>query len=142
MTLDLNAMQDDFFEDAVIIGIRCALPAYRFCWLLNNMLGTNFKRDPEFDIKMEKHGADAVFFEVFEFELPQNSGKHIIYKLKTQEVHLMPEIKNLDFIWLIQTTIAHNDAKDILERCRNIHEIELAQILPLHQLKSKQHLLI
>jgi hypothetical protein len=142
LTLDLNAMQEDFFADAVIIGIRSALPGYRFCWLMNKLLHTHFVRDPEFDIKMERPGGEDVFFEVYEFVLPQNSGKHIIYKLKTQEVHLMPEIKNLDFIWLVQTAMADKDAKTILEHCRNINEIEMAQILPLHQLKNKQHLLI
>jgi hypothetical protein len=142
LTLDLNAMQDDFFADTELIGIRASMPAYRFCWLINTYFHFNFTRDPEFDIKMETPTGQDIYFEVYQYVLPQNSGKYIIYKLRSSEIHLLPEIKNLDFIWLVQSTTPLEDANMLLKHCRNINEIELAQTIPLDRLKKKQFLLI
>jgi len=50
MTLNIAAMQEDFFSDATLIGIVSPVPAYYFCWMLNEHFDMNFSRDAELDI--------------------------------------------------------------------------------------------
>ncbi len=49
MGVELNgtAMEYEFYEDSMLIGIVCSEPAYRLCWLINKYFGYNFICEPE-----------------------------------------------------------------------------------------------
>lgn len=140
-TLDTLAMQEDFFADTALIGIASALPAYRFCWLLNKHFDMHFRREPDLDVCLQSTGRQ-LFFPIYQY-LPHLSGtKHLIYKLKNDKETLLPEAKQLDYLWMIQSNTSDADAQNIMQNLRNIADIQLAQVLSVDRLKSLDHLII
>jgi hypothetical protein len=141
LVLDTNAMQEDFFEDTAMLGIATALPAYHLCWVLNRHFDINFIRDPEQNISTQKKD-DQYYFPIYNYDLPNSSHKYLLYKLKNGTESLLPETKQLDYLWLIQTADPEGDVINIAREIRNIPDIQLAQILVPSQLKNVNNLLI
>src|ERR1700759_1524488 len=101
-TLDMGAMQEDFFVDTSLIGIATSLPGYRFCWLLNKHFDTTFVREPDMDICIQPVKEASYYFQMYQYMPPLSSYRHLIYKLKNEKRNLLPEIKQLDYLWLVQ----------------------------------------
>ncbi len=142
LVLDTAAMAEDFFADTALIGAVCALPVYRFVWLLNQKLDTGFVRKPDMDIVIQSGKGSEVFFPVYQYCTPLNGCQHLIYQLKSGKEPLLPEIKQLDYLWLIQSTTPDEDAKHIINQMRDIGEVQLAQYLSLDKLKNHQYLIV
>lgn len=141
LVLDTSAMQDDFFADTAMIGIGTAQQGYRFCWILNRHFDINFIRDPEQNICLQKKDS-TYYFPIYEYILPNSSHKYLLYKLKNGNESLLPETRQLDYLWLIQTATPEEDAQRIARELRNIPDVQLAQILDSEQLKSLNNLLV
>lgn len=141
LILDTAAMQEDFFSDTSLIGIVSAVPVYRFCWLLNERLDTQFVRQPDMDIILQIGKGKQEYFPVYQYCLV-NGYRHLLYKLKTDKEVLLPEIKQLDYLWLIQSSTSDADANDIIQHLRNIPDIQLAQSLSHDRLKNLSTLLV
>ena len=141
--LELNVleMQEDFFGDAAMIGIVTAMPGYHLCWLLNKLFEIEFIRDPDQDIPMQKK-ENLYYFPIYQYNFPESSYKYMLYKLKNGNEPLLPETKQLDYLWLVQTDSPEEDAYYIAGKLRNIPDIQLAQILEADQLKSLSNLLV
>jgi hypothetical protein len=141
-TLDISAMQEDFFADTTPIGIASALPGYSFCRLLNKHFAMNFMREPELDICIEAAGGEKKYFPVYQYALPLSGGRYLVYKLKNEKEALLPEIKQLDFLWLIQSISPEADAQFFLQKLRGMADVQLAQILAIDKLKNANYLLV
>ena len=141
MLLNIDAMQHDFFDESAMIGIVTALPGYRLCWMINKHFDINFSRDPEQTIPFRKKGVEY-FFPVYKYNLPNSSHQYLLYKLKHGAESLLPETKNLDYVWLLKTGNPEEDARTIITELKNIADIQLAQILTPAQLKSINNLLV
>jgi hypothetical protein len=146
MVLDTNAMLEDFLEDTVMIGIVTAQPAYRFCWILNHHFDIDFIRDPEQNLSLKKKDKDKkeneYKFPIYHYDFPNSNHKYLLYKLKSGSESLLPETKQMDYLWLIQTANPKADAKFLINELRNIPDVQLAQILASDQLKSISNLLV
>jgi len=143
LVLDIGAMQEDFFADSSLIGIASALPIYRFCWLLNNCFNINFTREPELDVKLPgKKDTPDHYFPVYQYTLPTGTHAHMLYSLKNNDKKLLPEVKQLDYLWMIQSSTPEKDAADFIKYLRTIPDVQLAQILQPSQLKNLNNLLI
>ncbi len=141
LVLDTSAMQDDFFADTAMIGIGTAQQGYRFCWILNRHFDINFLRDPEQNICVQKKDS-KYYFPIYQYILPNSSHKYLLYKLKNGNESLLPETRQLDYLWLIQTASPTDDARQIAGELRNIPDVQLAQILDPEQLKNLINLLV
>jgi len=141
LVLDMDAMQEDFFSESALIGIGTALQAYNLCWHLNSRFDIAFERDPDQNISVKKKDKQ---FEcpVYVYYLPNSNYKYLLYKLKNGADSLIPEARQLDYIWLVQTANPETDAQEILSELRQWGEIQLAQILSPIQLKSLSNLLV
>ena len=142
-TLDIAAMQEEFFSDTALIGIVSALPAYRFCWMLNQKFDMDFVRDPESDIRLQNNNEEkAHYFSLYKYCAPLNGNKYLIYKLKADKESLLPEAKQLDYLWMIQSNSPETDAAQITQYLRDIPDVQLAQVLMPEKLKSLGHLVV
>jgi hypothetical protein len=142
LVLDMAAMQEDFFADSSLIGISSSLPIYRFCWLLNKSFALNFTRQPDFDIVLQTGKGKYHYFPVYQYCLPMDGYRHLLYKLKADKESLLPEIKQLDYLWMIQSGTAEKDAADITRQLRNIADIQLAQTLSHDRFKNLNSLFV
>jgi len=141
LVLDMTATQEGFFADAAMIGIGTALPAYHFCWLLNKHFEIDFRRDPDQNIPMVKK-ENQYYFPIYQYSFPNSTHTYLLYKLKNGTEALVPEIRHLDYLWLVQTANPEEDALLILGELKKIPDIQLAQILAQDQLKSLNNLLV
>jgi hypothetical protein len=141
MVLDTAAMAEEFFSDTAMIGIVSAMPDYRFTWLMNYKLDMNFVRKPDMDVQIQIKD-QLQYFSVYQFCTPLNGCTHLIYQLKRDKESLLPEVKQLDYLWLIQCGTAEEDAALIANHLRSVNEVQLAQILSLDKLKNHNNLLV
>ena len=140
--LDIAAMEEDFFSDKSFIGISCALPGYRFCWLLNQYFNISFVREPNYDIRIQSKQGDDLYFPIYNYIQPLSTTEHHIYTLKNGNEHLLPEAKQLDYIWMIQSPTVEPDTENINKQLRQIAEIQLSQVLVAEKFKSISSLLL
>ena len=142
LVLNMKDMQDDFFADTAMIGIATAMPGYHFCWVLNNHFDIGFERDPEQNISSQKK-ENQYHFPIYQYAFPNSSYKYMLYKLKNGAESLLPETKQLDYLWVVQTADPECDAREIALELKNIPDIQFAQIITTDQLKkSIQNLLV
>lgn len=142
MVLDMSAMEDDFFSGTAMIGIGSSLQGYEFCWNINKAFEFDFVREPESDVEY-KQGKDEVhFFSLYRYDEPMSSCTHLLYKLRSDKRALLPEIKQLDYLWLIKSEMAEMQARDVTEKLRLLAPVQLAQIIPNERLKNINHLLL
>jgi len=135
-------MQEDFFTDAALIGIVSPMPAYRFCWMLNQRFDMDFIRDTEQDICLQSGKKDQHYFPVYQYASPLNGPKYILYKLKVDKQDLLPEAKGLDYLWMVQSTNPDEHAAHITGLLRTMPDVQLAQLIDPSKLKHLDHLLV
>ena len=141
LLLDMDGMRDDFFEETALIGIVTGLQGYRFCWMLNRHFDIDFTRDPDQVLSLKKKD-NLFYFPVYLYHLPDSSHKYLLYKLKSGTENLLPETKQMDYLWLVKTANPKDDAYEIAKELRNIPDVQLAQILSTGQLKNLNNLLV
>ncbi len=142
MMLNMAAMQEEFFADSSLIGMVSAIPAYRFCWMLNNRFDLNFVRDAESDICLRDTQQHEKYFPVYKYCAPLNGNKYLIYKLKNDKYSLLPEVGQLDYLWMIQRNDSESEARNLLQYLRKLPDIQLAQIIMPEKLKNLSNLIL
>jgi hypothetical protein len=141
-TLNTEAMQEEFFADTALIGIVSTLPGYQFCWMLNKQLETNFIREPEMDVCVQNGKKDQNYFPIYQCNIPMNGSRYILYKLKSNKENLLPEVKQLDYLWMIQSNSPDSDAQNITGHLRDMPEVQLAQVIAADRLKNLDNLIV
>ncbi len=136
------ATHDGFFADTALVGIVSSLAAYRFCWLLNRYFAIDLVREPDMDISIPGEEGRVHYFPIYQYAEASGSCIYTIYKLKSDKEALLPEVKQLDYIWMIQSSSPDMDAADITQKLREIPEIQLAQVLQPDKLKNINNLMV
>mgnify|MGYP003551605105 CR=1 FL=1 len=67
-SIDNSALAEDFFSDTKVLGIVAPVKDYRFCWLLNQALGCDFRLNSDIEIQLAKKGRQY-FFSIYEYLL-------------------------------------------------------------------------
>ena len=139
--LDEAFMEDAFFEDTALIGIVSGLPAYRLCWMLNNYFDIEFACEPDMTLALSVKG-NISYLPVYQYQFKNSPDRYLLYKLKVDNVSLLPETGRLDYMWLVQTATFDTDVIDIANALKKIPDITLSQILERSQLKNVKNLLV
>ena len=142
LTLSIADMQEDFFTDTALIGIASALPAYQLCGVLNECFDVNLTREMDMDVPLRTRKQSEHHFAIYQYCAPLNGARYLLYKLKSDNQMLLPEAKNLDYLWLIQSSSTSMLAGNIAECLKQLPEVQLAQILEMDKLKSLSNLII
>ncbi len=144
LTLNTALMQEDFFSDAALIGIVSPVPAYQFCWMLNQHFDMDFVRDAEHDICLQdkKSGDEQHYFSVYQYAAPLNGPRYVLYKLKSDKQNLLPETKGLDFLWMVQSSCPDSHAEQLTGLLRTMPQVQMAQMIQPGQLKNLSNLLV
>ncbi len=138
--LDTKTLSEDFFEDARLLGIMAPLDDYKFCHLLNLNLGTDFRINNELEIQLIKKNRDY-FFSIYEYCAPSISLEYYIYNNHYDGEYLLPELKHLDYLWLLKGDVVSNDSFHLLaENVRTIDAVQLVVELTNEKIKHKSHL--
>ena len=141
LKLDDIAIEDSFFEESSLVGISSVLPAYRLCWLLNRHFDVQFICEPGMTIISNKSEM-TYYYPVYQYEIPDSCFRHVIYKLKSENLSILPEINAIDFLWLIQSPYHESAATDIVFKLRKLPDVLLSQKIELSQLKNVKNLIL
>ncbi len=139
LILDNEAIADDFFSDTRLIGIMAPVKNYQFCWLLNNLLGYNFRLNTEIDKQLRKKNRQY-FFSVYEHE--ENSFlKYYMFHNHCDGEYLLPEFKHMDFLLLLKGDYADNEkCNHIIAMVKSISVVQIAAELTTEKIKNREHL--
>lgn len=142
LTLSIADMQEDFFTDTALIGIASSLPAYRLCGVLNKCFDVQLTREVDMDVPLRTKQQSEHHFSIYQYCAPLNGARYLLYKLKSDNQTLLPEAKNLDYLWLIQSSSTAALAGTITECLKRLPEVQMAQVLEMDKLKSLSNLII
>ncbi|MFY0253260.1 IPExxxVDY family protein [Chitinophaga sp. 30R24] len=141
LKLDHDQLVEDFFESAHLIGIASTARDYQLGWHINRQLHTNFRVNNYLEISLSKKNR-SFHFPVFEFHEPTNAVVHYIYNNHCQTEYLLPELKQIDFLWMVKGDYYQSeDVKKLLEELRLVPLIQLVSLLDIREIKNKMNLI-
>jgi hypothetical protein len=137
LRLDVEEMNDGFFEETRLLGITGATKNYQFCILLNNKLGFNFRLNPEIEIVLKRKGR-SYYFSVYQYKEPNTNLVHYLYQNQFDGEYLLPEFKHMDFLWLMKHEMVEEEKCNWIKQIvRNIHGVQMVVELTNEQIKNK-----
>ncbi|HJV18866.1 MAG TPA: IPExxxVDY family protein [Sediminibacterium sp.] len=137
LRLDVDELNDDFFEDTRLLGITATMKNYQFCMQLNNMLGYDFRLNPEIEIHLKKKNR-SYYFSIYQYKEPNNSLVHYLYQNQFDGEYLLPEFKHMDFLWLMKYEYVDDEKCNwIRQTIRNLNGVQMIVELTNEQIKNK-----
>ncbi len=141
LKIDNEALAEEFFEDAALLGIVAPLKDYQFSWQLNRSLGFSFRVNNDIEIQLTKKQR-KYFFSIYEFLVPNISLSHYLYNNQFDGEYLLPEFKHLDFLWLIKgDPVSSTDLSALMQSIRSLPGVQLVTEMTNEKIKNKQHLI-
>ncbi|PWT70234.1 MAG: IPExxxVDY family protein [Bacteroidetes bacterium] len=141
LKLDNDGLENDFFDDARLLGIVAPLKGYQFCWQLNNQLRFNFRINNQIEIQLAKKQR-KYFFCVYECTQSNSALIHYLYHNQFDGEYLLPEFKYLDFLWLLKgDEVPDQMLSELMQTVRNINGVQLVTELKSELIKNKAHLI-
>jgi hypothetical protein len=142
LKIDNETLAQEFFEDAILLGIVAPIKDYQFSWQLNQLLGFNFRVNNDIEIQLKKKQR-KYFFAIYEYQVPSTSLTHYLYNNQFDGEYLLPEFKHLDFLWLIKGDVVQaEDLKILIQAIKTLAGVQLINELTNEKIKNKQHLIL
>ena len=139
-SIDNSALAEDFFSDTKVLGIVAPVKDYRFCWLLNQALGCDFRLNSDVEIQLAKKNRQY-FFSVYDYGVSGTSLVHYIYNNQFEGEYLLPEFRHLDFLWLLKGDDVQDSYIHYLQQSiKIIPGVQLITELEKEKIKNKMHL--
>ncbi len=141
LKIDNESIAQEFFENAVLLGIVAPIKDYLFSWHLNQIFGFNFRVNTGIEIELVKQQR-KYFFSIYEYTVPSTSITHYLYNNQFDGEYLLPEFKHLDFVWLIKGEfIAVEELKTLMNSIKSIPGVQLVNEMTNEKIKNKQYLI-
>lgn len=141
LKLDAFAIQDDFFADVALIGMTSDKPVYTLCHMFNKTFDLSFSRQRAMDVTVGKQ--DEIYsFPVYQSAVPRSECRYTIYKLKVDNVLLLPGLKNMDYIWMISSEEPELTALEYLQQLKQMKEVQFATLLEIDKIKNVEYLIL
>ncbi len=141
LKIDNDEIAEAFFENARVLGIMAPVKNYQFVWQINQRLGYTFRLNNDIEIELRKKTRNY-FFSIYEYRVPQTTTCYFLYHNQHMGEYLLPEFRNIDFIWLIQADEWIEEEVEMLkESIRKIPSVQFLNELSVDKIKNKQHLI-
>lgn len=141
LRIDNDALAEEFFDGTRLLGMVAPVKDYQLCWQLNQVLRFDFRNNNELEIQLTKKNR-KYFFAIYEYKEPNSSVKHYLYNNQFDGEYLLPELKHLDFLWLITgEAVEETTVTSLQQSIRNINGVQLVMELTTDKIKNKQHLI-
>ena len=141
LKLNINDLEEDFFEDTRLIGIVAPIKDYLLCWNLNHLLTFDFRNNTEIEIQLTKKRRNY-YFAVFQYAEPNATLVHYLYNNQFDGEYLLPEFRHLDFLYLLKgDSVSDELLKDIMNTIKNIAGVQMVMELTPEKIRHKGHLI-
>ncbi|HCL05665.1 MAG TPA: IPExxxVDY family protein [Chitinophagaceae bacterium] len=137
LRLNIEELNEDFFDDTRLLGITAPVKNYQFCLQLNNLLGYQFRLNPGLEIHLRRKER-SYYFSIYESKEPNSFLVHYLYHNQFDGEYLLPEFKHMDFLWLMKGDLV-DDVKCnwIKQSVKNLAGVQLVAELTNEQIKNK-----
>ncbi len=140
LKLDIEELTAEFFEDARLLGIVAPLKDYQFCWHLNNNFRFGFRNNNDIEIQLKKK-TRTYFFGIYQYDEPNSSLSHFLYKNHFDGEYLLPEFRHLDFLWLMKGDAVSNEMLEgLIHSIKTMNNVQLVTELTNEKIKNKGNL--
>jgi hypothetical protein len=137
LKLNIDSLNEDFFEDTRLLGITATVKNYQLCWHFNKMLGFNFRLNPEVEIHLRRKERNY-YFNIYESAEQNNFLVHYLYHNHFDGEYLLPEFKHIDFLWLMKGDCVDEEKCNYIKSAvKNIAGVQLVAELTNEQIKNK-----
>ena len=139
--LNVDAINDDFFEDTKLLGIITPLKRFQLCWQVNSRFGFKFSMSKDKELKLEKHKR-TYFYSLFISNEPNSQLKHVLYHNQFDGEYLLNEFKHIDYLWLMKGDMIEEERYNwIKDALKTIDGVQLVAELTNEQIKTKGNLI-
>jgi len=121
----LHRLNVSISPELFIIGISSHENDYRLSWAINSQLGFKFSRTANLELFNEKIQEKQIF-SVFSHIEEEYELKYYLVSNTGENGFLLPEYRNVDFLFLIQGEISENELDKLLAQLKKIEIIRLA----------------
>jgi hypothetical protein len=140
--LDLEDLAAEFFEGARLFGVVAPMKGYRFCWQLNRELRLDFRINNQIEIPVVKKQR-KYFFSVYECPSPHSPLIHYLYTNQFDGEYLVPELRHLDFFWLLKgDEIGEEAMQSLAGSIRAISGVQMVMELSHEKIKHRDYLIL
>jgi hypothetical protein len=96
LVLDVSDIEDDFFEDVSIFGLRAPEEIYHVIWTINKLINFQLKPCKSYAIQNDFN------FDMYEYFDKKNSLFHYIYTNRKHGNIMMRDLRGFHFLWCIK----------------------------------------
>lgn len=137
LRLNIEELNEDFFDDTRLLGITAPVKNYQFCLQLNHLLGYQFRLNPSLEIHLRRKDR-SYYFSIYESKEPNSFLVHYLYHNQFDGEYLLPEFKHMDFLWLMKGDLVDDTKCNwIKQSVKNIAGVQLVAELTNEQIKNK-----
>lgn len=137
LRLNIEELNEDFFEDTRLLGITAPLKSYQFCWHMNNLLGYHFRLNTDIEIHLRKKER-SYFFSVYQSSEPNSFLNHYVYHNQYDGEYLLPEFRHMDFLWLMKGDLVDDEkCAWIKQTINSVNGVQLVVELTNEQIRNK-----
>jgi len=138
--LNKTTLKFELQLDFVLVAITTQLKDYMFCFKINKQLGTSFCKITDLELPFN-NDEEPFYFSRYFYLMPESETELYVLANKGTEGFLVPEMKKIDFLLLIQNYIHTEDLKEIINGLNKIPEVLVAMEVDPKKLKSKENLI-
>lgn len=133
-----NKLEIEYTFDFELVGIRTSLKGYKLAWYLNKILNTHLTKQKDLEVHLKKGSA---FYDQFAHLTPMNA-LHLFRNRPSDADNslpvLVPEFPHFDYVLMTQSE-ERLSGNRLQEYLRDVPSVELAALIPLSALKSKEN---
>ncbi len=142
LTINNSQLANEFFEDARLIGIQCPLEPHRFVWTVNRQFGYGFAYQNDGEIRLREQRREYEFA-IYQCTEPNKELQHLLYVNNDDGKHLLPELKHIDFLWLLKGDISDNGfIASLMAELRKLDPVQVVIELTNEKILNKEHLVV
>lgn len=140
-----NKLEIEYSFNFELVGIRASLKGYKLAWHLNQLLQTHLVRQKDLEVH---HRKGIALYDHFAHVTPLNTLHLFRNKAGDSESSageqnsgalpaLVPEFPHFDYVLMTQSE-ENLSSNRLLQFLRQVPSVELAALIPLSALKSKE----
>ncbi len=142
LSINNTQIANEFFEDARLIGIQCPLEPHRFVWMVNRQFGYQFAYQSEGEIRMRTQKREYEFA-IYQCAEPNMELQHLLYVNSDDGKHLLPELKHIDFLWLLKGDMPdYGFITSLMAEIRKLEQVQVVMELTNEKILNKEHLVV
>ena len=130
----------DYKLEFVLVAIGCHLKDYRIAGEINKLLIIELAKQDDYILSLKKDEKDKSFSK-YHFEDEDNQWEYYLLSNKSNNGFLIPELKQIDYLLQIHGNLNFAEAEQIVKEIKTIPIINVAYLVDVDKLKSRDNLI-